>query len=316
MPDTIIPATGYLSPDYVPSLRANSPDPLPFRSPDADVPMAPYRSPSASAAVLMPILDLSAPNNNPISPRLAANLIQGFNIDDPVKLCQLAKSLIQTIKQRDRVHHQDVEEYAETVADLHQRLERFQKEGWKEIPPGYKENECFPGLTIGNSNGVHWPVKWIKLLDNCTVSGFTKGDRPGSTPHIFHIYAQPTVRGQPVEALPAWFEERVIGPMPQYHELYEAARKLDNWGIAADIARLRDFDTLEQEATAEIHKWEAHLASYSQSRHTCYNRLEGAWVSYRLSNFQNLGPIRERGQFARCGRVSPTARGHANVTRG
>ena len=181
---------------------------------------------------------------------------------------------------------------------------------------GYEENECFPGLTIGNSNGVHRPVKWVKLLDNCTVSGFTEGDGPGSTPHIFHIYAQPTVRGQPVEALPVWFEERVIGPMLQYHELYEAARELDDWGIAANIAQLRDFDTLEQEATAEIHKWEARLASYGQSRRACKSRLEGARVSYRLSNFQNLGPVRERGQFARHGRVSPTARGCANVVRG
>ena len=316
MPDTIVPAAGYLSPDYVPSSRANSPDPLPFRSPDADVPMAPYRSPSASAAVLMPIPNLNIPRTDPISPTSAANLIQGFDIGDPVRLRQLTASLVETIKQRDRIHHQDVEEYAETIADLHQRLERFQKEAWKEIPPGYEENECFPGLTIGNSNGVHRPVKWIKLLDNCTVSGFTEGDGPGSTPHIFHIYAQPTARGQPVEALPAWFEERVIGPMPQYQELYEAAHELDDWGIAADIARLRDFDTLEQEATAEICKWEARLASYGQSRRSCKSRLEGARASYRLSNFQNLGPMRERGQFARRGRVSPTARGRANVARG
>ena len=104
--------------------------------------------------------------------------------------------------------------------------------------------------------------------------------------------------------------------MPQYHELYEAARELDDWGITADIARLRDFDTLEQEATAEIRKWEVRLASYGQSRRACKSRLEGARASYRLSNFQNLGPIRERGQFARRGRVSPTARGRANVARG
>ena len=311
MPDTTTPVASYLSPDYVPSSRANSPDPLPFRSSDADVPMASYRSPSASAAVLMPV-----PNVDPISPTSAANIVQGFDINDPVRLRTLTEQLIQTIRQRDRIHHQEQEEYAETIADLHQRLERFQKEAWKEIPPGYEENECFPGLTIGNSNGVHRPVKWIKLLDNCTVSGFTEGDGPGSTPHIFHIYAQPTVRGQPVEALPAWFEERVIRPMPQYQELYEAARDLDDWGIAADITRLRNFDTLEQEATAEIRKWEACLASYGQSRRACKNCLEGVRAPYRLSNFQNLGPVRERGQFARRSRVSPTARGHANVARG
>ena len=104
--------------------------------------------------------------------------------------------------------------------------------------------------------------------------------------------------------------------MPQYQELYKAARDLDNWGIAADIARLRDFDMLEQEVMAEICKWEVCLASYSQSRRACRNQLEGAQASYWLSNFQNLGPVREYGQFAQCSRVSPTARGCANVARG
>ena len=123
MPDTIVLPAGHLSPDYVPSSRDNSPDPLPFRSPDADIPMAPYRSPSASAAVLMPIPNLSAPSADPVSPTSAANIIQGFDINDLVRLCSLAKQLIQTIRQRDQIHHQEQEEYAETIADLHQRLE-------------------------------------------------------------------------------------------------------------------------------------------------------------------------------------------------
>ena len=139
---------------------------------------------------------------------------------------------------------------------------------------------------------------------------------PGSTPHIFHIYAQPTTRGQPVESLPAWFEEHIIGPMPQYHALYEGARELDNWGIATDIARIRDFDTLEQEATAKIRKWETHLATYTTGRHAARSQLEGARASYQLTNFQNLGPVQECGQFTRRGRVSPTAHGCANVARG
>ena len=110
MPDAVIPAAGYLSPDYVPSSRANSPDPLPFRSPDADVLMAPYRSPSASAAVLMPIPDLNTPRIDPILPTSAANIVQGFDINDPVRLCTLTEQLIQMIHQRDRIHHQEQDE--------------------------------------------------------------------------------------------------------------------------------------------------------------------------------------------------------------
>ena len=119
-----------------------------------------------------------------------------------------------------------------------------------------------------------------------------------------------------MESLPTWFEECIIGLMPQYHALYEGAHKLDDWGIAADIARIRDFDTLEQEATAKIRKWEMCLATYTSGRHAAHSRLEAAQASYRLANFQNLGPVQERGQFARRGRVSPTAHGCANVVRG
>ena len=68
--------------------------------------------------------------------------------------------------------------------------------------------------------------------------------------------------------------------------------------------------------SAEIHKWEAHLATYTMARHAACGQLEVARASYRLANFQNLGPIQERGQFMRRGRISPTARGHANVARG
>ena len=183
---------------------------------------------------------MPVPHVDPILLNSTANIIQGFDINDPVRLWGITESLIQSIRQRDRIHKQEQDEFADTITDLHERLERFQKEAWKEIPPGYEENKCFPNLTIGNSNSIHQPVKWIKLLDNCTVSGFTEGDGPGSTPHIFHIYAQPTARGLPMEALPAWFQEQIIGPMLQYHELYEAARELDDWGIATDIARLRN----------------------------------------------------------------------------
>ena len=217
---------------------------------------------------------------DPISPNSTANIIHGLDINDPVRLHGIAKSLIQSIQQQDRIHKQEQDEFADTIADPHERLERFQKEAWKEIPPRYEENECFPNLTIGNNNSIHQPVKWVKLLDNCTVSGFTKGDSPGSTPHIFHIYAQPTTRGQPVEALLSWFEECVIGPMPQYQELYEGAQELDDWGIAADIARIRDFDMLEQEASAEIHKWEVRLASYMTVCCAARNRLEAAHAPY------------------------------------
>ena len=45
--------------------------------------------------------------------------------------------------------------------------------------------------------------------------------------------------------------------MPAYHALYEVACELEDWGISANIARICDYNTLKQEALAEICKWEA-----------------------------------------------------------
>ena len=206
--------------------------------------------------------------------------------------------------------------YASTIADLHQKLAEFQKEAWKHMPPGYEENNCFPLLTINQGNGVHHPTKWIKLLDNCTVLAFTADDSPGSTPHIYHIYAQPTMGNQPVEPLPAWFEALIIGPMPQYHTLYKGAPKLNDWGISADITRICDYDTLKREASAKICKWEACLASFTSAHCLAWGHLEAARVSYRHRNFNHLGSICKCGQFVRHGQVSPIAHGRANVAGG
>ena len=260
---------------------------------------------------------MPVPQTDPISPRTVANLVQGFDINDPTRLRGLVDSLIQTIRQRDRIHHQEQDEYAATMADLHQKLAESHWEAFRDTPPGYEDNNRFPLLTINQGNGIRQPIKWIKMLNNCTVAGFAEGDRPGSTPHIFHVYAQPTTQGEPVEPLPAWFEELLIGPMPQYHTIYEAARELEDWGISADMARIRNFDMLEQEAATEIRKWEARMAASAAGRRAAQGRLEGARAAYQLAHFEHLGPIRERGQFTRRGQVSPTAaRGRANVGRG
>ena len=68
---------------------------------------------------------MPAPRIDPISLTTTANIIQGFDLNDLVRLRGIAESLIQTIKQRDRLHHQEQDEYASTIADLHQKLERF-----------------------------------------------------------------------------------------------------------------------------------------------------------------------------------------------
>ena len=104
--------------------------------------------------------------------------------------------------------------------------------------------------------------------------------------------------------------------MASYQALYKGACELNDWGISADIARICDYNTLEQEASAEIRKWEAQLASFATACCLARGRLEAAQASIQLANFNHLALTCKCGQFARRGRVSPTAHGHANVAGG
>ena len=127
------------------------------------------------------------------------------------------------------------------------------------------------------------------------VTTFISNNSPGSTPHVLHIYAQPTVGAELVELLPIWFKTILTGLHTQYHHLYKAARELKDWGILVDLAQYHNLDQLKLKANLEAQKWEAHTATFAQSWCMCCRQLEAACTAYQLANFKHLGPIQEQG---------------------
>ena len=128
------------------------------------------------------------------------------------------------------------------------------KETIQQCPEGYEENTQYLGLKINIGMGLHHPVKWIKLLDKGTVTGFCDDDGPGSSSHILKIYAQPYLTPEPVEPLPHWFKTILLGLSPMYHNFVQATGELNDWGIKADIQRFYDTDAFLVKANNEDQK--------------------------------------------------------------
>jgi hypothetical protein len=59
------------------------------------------------------------------------------------------------------------------------------------------------------------------------------------------LYAQPAEPSPntPTEPVPSWFRQILHGPMQQFGELRDAARRYDaDWGVYVDLIRYRDLD--------------------------------------------------------------------------
>ena len=213
------------SPTYVPSLCTLSPQPLP---------------------VLKPIID-------PISPRSIINQLHREKDIDLVTLRGICKSLVVTIRTREDRHNQEKKHFLERIKWLENCLAKH-KETIQQCPKGYEENTQYPGLKINIGIGLHHLVKWIKLLDEGTVTGFCDNDGLGSSSHILKIYAQPYLTPEPVEPLPPWFKTILLGLSPMYHNFVQAAGELNDWGIKADIQRFYDTDAFLVKANNEVQK--------------------------------------------------------------
>ena len=139
--------------------------------------------------------------------------------------------------------------------------------------------------------GLHHPVKWIKLLDKDTVTGFCDDDGPGSSSHILKIYAQPYLTPEPVEPLLPWFKIILLGLSPMYHNFVQATGELDDWGIKADIQRFYDTDAFLVKANNEVQKWEARAMAFAHACQLCKSCLEAVHTPYQLGAFENLGLV-------------------------
>jgi hypothetical protein len=245
-------------------------------------------------------LPICPPSNyRPISLRSAESALITGNVDvDEAILRGLVHSLIQTCKNRENTNRGVQDCLADQVRRLSNEVREYQKV-YEDALEGYMENNKFLLLKVPIGAGFYLPAKWIKCLNNSEVATFSTHDGPRDSPHIVPIYAAPThSTDEPIKALPCWFQSIVYGSHPQFLAMVVSARQLDNWGVAADIARLRNFNKEISAIDIQIsHLHKAH-AGKRNDKQLCEQCLEASCCAKQLACWEGLAPHTNRAKWA------------------
>jgi hypothetical protein len=134
------------------------------------------------------------------------------------------------------------------------------------------------------------------------------------------LYARPAEPSPntPTEPIPSWFRQLLHGPMQQFGELRDAARRYDtDWGVYADLIRYRDLDDQVDWLRQELDVVSSELRTTQDARTACEGRLAAANAASHFAHLQHArhtrfedegGPRggqrrRRRGAYGTRGRV-------------
>jgi len=67
------------------------------------------------------------------------------------------------------------------------------------------------------------------------VLAYTEEQGPKSDPYLIPIHAAPIFLSEPIDPIPQWLYQLLISQLAIFYTLVNAAKKLDDWGIATDI---------------------------------------------------------------------------------
>jgi hypothetical protein len=168
--------------------------------------------------------------------------------------------LLTTLDNRERKWEEEEGRLRNQVQGLGDKVQEYQ-EIYENAPDGYDENTRYPQLRIPIGNGFYLPAKWIQRRDK-DVACYSAQDGPTDSPHIIPIYAAPVHNNDdPPTPLPRWLRGVLTGNHAAFLTLTEAARKLDDWGVSADLIRYCETDEEVNHISMEIQRLEQDCAS-------------------------------------------------------
>jgi hypothetical protein len=233
------------------------------------------------------------------SPRTAAMAIQ--MADDFNTVTDLARGLIRTLKQREREHREDHEQWSrecntqgEELEFLRARLVDYRATlPTEECPEGYvlnRDGRC-PGFAIPIQDGKWQPAHWVKQLPDGHVAGLPKEHGPDEVPWVQQIYATPYDDGDDnyvVLPTPHWLLELLKGPAVAYATLEKAAREDGDWGLYSDIRMYRKLEHHHANKQLQLNLLQTQLKGIKQSQEAALRRLEMARLEQRVSILRTL----------------------------
>jgi len=241
----------------------------------------------------------SRPNSPPscYSPCGVENIFTS-NVDiDPTTLREIATGLVQTVKNREEVHRFAILAFKDKIKRLESTIEGY-AETYERAPDGYVRNTMYPDLKIPLGEGIYAEAYWVTPAHDGYVQAYRQEQGPLDMPYSLPIYARAIYSSEPVEPLPAWFHQLLVGAPAVYANLTKAAHRLDDWGISADISRYRKLDDDLSCINAELKRLEAEARAIRIGKTICEGRLELARAAKQLGHMECLATpfVRQRNE--------------------
>ena len=269
---------------------------------------------SVNASVESPTGSRPASPPSCYSPRTVENIFAGNSDIDNGTLRDIATGLVQTVKNREEVHRFAVLAFEDKIKRLESAIEGY-AETYERAPEGYVRNTMYPDLKIPHGKGAYSEAYWVTPAHDGYVQAYSQEQGPLDTPYSLPIYARPIYSSEPIEPIPAWFHQLLVGTPAVYANFTKAAHQLDDWGVAADIARYRKLDDDLSCINAEIERLEAEAGAARIAKTICEGRLELARAPKQLAHMECLATpfVRQRNeQLAVRGGWKKSARGRAS----
>jgi hypothetical protein len=168
----------------------------------------------------------------------------------------------------------------------------------KEPPEGYEENNDRINVPIPVQDRYYHPAKWVQQLDDRQVALLT-GLRTNEDPYIINIYTSPKHNSDnPIDSLPSWFTDFLIGSSSTYNVLKESLAKCHNWAYMAEAERYRQMDEELGVITNELHILQAQRGQLEERLAACRFHMEGAHIPAKVSYLECCFPpqLGRRGQ--------------------
>jgi len=230
------------------------------------------------------------PNDPRMSPNTVATILTTQPSIDAITLHSIAKGLVETIKEQEERHGHQLLSAHDRYQRLEDKLTNYE-EGYCTTPDGYKRNVNYPNLKIPIGEGLYRPTKWIKMANEGMVLAYTKEQGPKSNPYLVPIHAAPIFSSEPIDPIPQWLYQLLIGQLAIFHMLINAAKKLDDWGVATNITRYQEYNDKMADINVRIEQLQAKADSVRLAKLLCEGQLEAARAPKQLVHMECLAPV-------------------------
>jgi len=221
------------------------------------------------------------------SPHTVETIFANNAAIDSSTLRDIATSLVQTVKNCKEIHRFTVLAFEDKIKRLESTIEGY-AEMHEQAPDGYVRNTMYPDLKIPLGEGVYAEAYWVTPAHDGYIQAYGQEQGPLDTPYSLPIFAQPIYLSEPIEPIPAWFHQLLVGTPAVHANFAKAAHQLNDWGIAADIMRYHKLDDNLSYINTELERLEAEAGAIRIAKTICKGRLELARAPKQLAHMECL----------------------------